>query len=210
VTRARAFAEVEIGSIADPSFLSDIERGYLAKFGARRIEEFVAGRLAARRAIEALVGVAPTVIAREPDGAPRIEGIPPGVRLAISITHGKRLAIALAALGSQAVGVDLTDGTDAPRIRRVARRAFPRDAERALALADDRSAIRAWAIKEAVAKTLRMGLLEQSGFERIEVVAIDVPEVRVDGVAPQLTIEIDARRDGAVRASALLTGTLLG
>jgi phosphopantetheinyl transferase len=207
VIRSIAYGEAAIFETADRGFLSDVERSYFARFGhPRRTGEFIAGRLAARRALFALVPAAAgraISIEREDDGAPRLVGLEDAGPLVISITHAKERAIAVAARGVDPIGVDLTDHVDCARIRKVARRAFPREEERALALADDRSAVRAWALKEAVAKALRMGLLEQMGFERIEVVSLEPPRVRVRGDARALELEL-ADQDDGVRATAIV------
>ena len=200
MTRRLAHGEALRSEAGDDAFLSDEERGYVRGFAhARRVEEFLAGRLAARRAIAALLGTERALrIVRERDGAPRIEGLPAGVTLALSISHGARRAIAVVAEGTAPLGVDLTDWTDAPRIRRVARRAFPRPDERARALVDGRTACRAWAIKEAVGKALRIGLLYDGGFERIEWLG---DAVRVDGVASELQLRIVDADDGPVASA---------
>ena len=205
--RELAHGEARIGEPRDRSFLSDVERSYFARFSAdKRCDEFLAGRLAVRRAIARLlhadtwpIGLS---IERQDDGAPKIVGL--HVELAISISHAKTRAIAIAALGPSPVGVDLTDDADAARIRRVARRAFPRAHERALALVDDRTACRAWAMKEAVAKALRMGLLEQGGFERIEVLDVERPRVSVQGDAREVEVTVEVEEvEGGVRAVAM-------
>ncbi|MBK7398878.1 MAG: 4'-phosphopantetheinyl transferase superfamily protein [Myxococcales bacterium] len=174
--------------------LSAIERALVASFGAaRRKAEFVAGRRAARAALLAL-GVVPDAISRADDGAPVVHAT---TAVVLSISHGERMAFA-AATHTGPLGIDLTDRRDAARIRRVARRAFPREAERALALVDDESACRAWAIKEAVAKALRIGMLEQSGVERIEILDLATLQLRVDGAPPALSLSIEDVEDGVL------------
>ena len=203
--RAVAHGEARVGETHDRGFLSDVERGYFARFGhVKRELEFLAGRLAVRRALTALIGeLPPLAIEREDDGAPRVIGLSPTHDVVVSITHAGTRALAIAAHGPYPIGVDLTEWTDAARIRRVARRAFPRAHERDLVLVDDRTAARAWAMKEAVAKSLRMGLLEQAGFERIEVVSVEAPRVTIQGDDRVVTLELEDLDDG-VRAIALV------
>lgn len=174
--------------------LSALERALVASFGAaRRRAEFVAGRRAARRALLA-IGVVPTAIARADDGAPMVHA---STEVVLSISHGERVAFA-ASCHRGPLGIDLTDRRDAARIRRVARRAFPREAERTLALADDQSACRAWALKEAVAKALRIGMLEQSGVERIELLDLTTLRILVDGAPPSLSLSVEDVEDGVL------------
>ena len=194
-------AEVEIVAGADASFLSDVERSYAAEFRSRRrVDELVAGRRVARDALERLVGRerARSIarIEREPDGAPRVVGL--DVAVTISITHGRTKALAAAAEGVAPLGIDLTDARDLDRIRRVARRAFPRDDERALALANERATRLSWAIKESIAKALRIGLLYDAGFDRISVASLGPVVVRVDGADPGLAFEVFDRADGVL------------
>ncbi len=165
---------------ADLERLSPSERARATGFSSeRRVREFVAGRLAARDAMAALIGPLPAALAidRHDDGAPRIVGLASEVSLTIS--HAERSALAVVASGALSIGLDLTDHADAARIRRVARRAFPRAEERERCLASDADAIAAWAIKEACAKALRVGLLEQGGFARFEVTSLAPPEMRL-------------------------------
>jgi 4'-phosphopantetheinyl transferase len=182
------------------ALLSAVERARLStQRSARRRAEFVAGRLAARRALSGSGLPLPRDLAidRDEDGAPLLIGL---AGVALSITHARVRAIA--AVADRPIGIDLCDATDAPRIRRVARRAFPRAHERALVLEDDRSACLAWAAKEAVAKALRIGMLEGGGVERIEIVAIDPLEVRVDAARCDLVFEVRAVDEGWLVAAA--------
>jgi len=123
-------------------------------YDGRRRQEHVAGQLAARIALEALVGEAAhhAVIARDRDGAPEVRGLPP----LVSISHGRRFAVAV--VGQvRALGIDLCEHEQSARVRRVAER-FISAEENALAAADDWATL--WALKEAAAKALRRGLLE--------------------------------------------------
>jgi phosphopantetheinyl transferase len=202
-----AHGEARVGETSDRSFLSDVERGYFAHFGApKREQEFIAGRLAVRRALQSLIGNLPEALSieREDDGAPRVVGVE-SHDVVVSITHAGARALAIAAHGPLPIGIDLTEWSDAARIRKVARRAFPRAHERDLVLASDRTAVRAWALKEAVAKSLRMGLLEQAGFERIEVVGVEDPLVTIKDDARVVTMALEELDEG-VRAIAYVVG----
>jgi 4'-phosphopantetheinyl transferase EntD len=196
--RRVALVEVPIVTGADASLLSDVERAHAAAFkSARRVDEFVAGRLAARRAIASLLGgERDVVVDREENGAPRVVGL--DAELVLSITHGRTRALAAVAEGPRPFGIDLTDDRDVARIRRVARRAFPRDDERSMALANDRAARRAWAIKESIGKALRIGLLYDAGFERIVLASLDPVVVQVDGADPALSFDVTEREDGVL------------
>jgi phosphopantetheinyl transferase (holo-ACP synthase) len=123
--------------------------------------------------------------------------------VSLSITHATRRAFAVAGRGAGPLGLDLCEHADAVRVRRVARRAFPREDERARVLADDRRACIAWAAKEAVAKALRIGMLEGAGVERIEIVELaldaDVPiRVHVDHADPGLAFEVRTVDEGVL------------
>jgi len=209
VRRALAFGAADISSdqAEEPllASISEVERELHRQLrSARRRAEFLAGRTAVRRAIASVLGecdLRALVIARHDDGAPRIEGI--AAELAISISHSRTRAIAVAALGSEPIGIDLCDHGDAPRIKRVAERAFPRAPERALAMVDDRAARASWAIKEAVGKALRIGLLYDGGFDRIELLSLDPPRVRVAGDERVVTLSIREHVD-AVEAVAIV------
>jgi 4'-phosphopantetheinyl transferase EntD len=137
--------------------ISDEEWQHACTLDGKRRIEHVAGRVAARAALYALVGSSAVVIVRADDGAPEIRGMaaPP----LLSISHGHNAAVA--AVGYVGcLGIDLCDHEDALRVRRVALR-FMRPEETALA---NRGGVARWAslwaLKEAGAKALRHGLLE--------------------------------------------------
>jgi 4'-phosphopantetheinyl transferase EntD len=152
-------------SLAEPGQyrerISDEEWQYACTLDGKRRIEHVAGRVAARAALHALVGSsAPdlgVVIARAEDGAPEISGMagPP----LVSISHGHNAAVA--AVGYVGcLGIDLCDHEDALRVRRVALR-FMRPEETALAHRGGAARWASlWALKEAGAKALHHGLLE--------------------------------------------------
>jgi 4'-phosphopantetheinyl transferase EntD len=198
VSRRVALVEVPIVSGGDASHLSEVERAHAAAFeSARRVDEFVAGRLAVRRAIGSLLGrERDVVVDREENGAPRLVGL--DAEIAISITHGRTRAIAAAAEGTRPFGIDLTDERDVVRIRRVARRAFPRENERRIALASECATRLSWAVKESIGKALRIGLLYDAGFERIAIASLDPLVVHVDGADPALSFDVTERTDGVL------------
>ena len=84
------------------------------------------------------------------------------------------------------------------RIRRVARRAFPRENEREIVLAEDSTTRLGWAIKESIGKALRIGLLYDAGFERISIASLDPIVVQVDGADPGLAFDVVERADGVL------------
>jgi 4'-phosphopantetheinyl transferase EntD len=157
--------------LADPeayrALLADDEWRAALAFDGKRRNEHVAGRAAARAALRALVGDAAFAIARGDDGAPRVVGLvdPP----LVSISHGRRAAVAVVGR-TRALGIDLCDRDDAARVARVARRFVP---EHAIVARDD-DWPRLWALKEAGAKALRVGLLE-GGLRATTLASIDPP-----------------------------------
>lgn len=167
--------------------LAEPERAQGLAFGSsKRQGEWVAGRSAMREALHALVGPLPTtvVIGQAADGAPEIRGLGYEPPPAISISHGHREAVAVAARVRR-VGIGLCDHQDAYRVRRVAAR-FLAPEERALAEAkdDDASWSTLWALKEAAAKALRVGLLD-GGLRATRVASLYPPRF-APGSAPAI------------------------
>jgi phosphopantetheinyl transferase len=148
----------------------------LALESPKRKGEWAAGRAAAREALQALVGPLPAhvFIGQAADGAPEVRGLDHQPPPAISISHGHREAVALAARTGR-VGIDLCDHQDAHRVRRLAAR-FLAAEECALARTtdDDASWSTLWALKEAAAKALRVGLLD-GGLRATRVASLDPP-----------------------------------
>src|SRR5215813_9753715 len=105
VVKARiAIAGSDLDGIA-PAERAEAERLGL---GEHRRAEWRAGRLAARAALEGLLGAgaaAGLVVAREEDGAPVVVGAD-GV--AVSISHGRRWAVAAAGRVAR-LGIDLCE-----------------------------------------------------------------------------------------------------
>jgi phosphopantetheinyl transferase (holo-ACP synthase) len=118
------------------------------------------GRLAAWRALGRLLGTLDGV-GIEPDGGrPVVTGC--GPRIALSVTHGRRRAFAVAGEASR-LGIDLCDLEHAPRIAAFAPRF----------LAEERPLLRTpwehascFAAKEAGLKALGLGLLDGGLFDR--------------------------------------------
>lgn len=135
-----------------------------AMHGYRAIQ-FAGGRLAAAAVLRELgAGLAPILVGD--DGAP---GAPAGV--ALSISHKQDLAVAMAARGGWAIGVDLED-VDRARPG-VARRVLT-DAEfaEAEALPEGRrwiDAVVRFAVKECIYKALQPRLRRYIGFGEAEV-----------------------------------------
>jgi hypothetical protein len=94
---------------AREELLSEAERAQLAtlRFGPRRRNEWIRGRLAMRRAIVSRFGekAARLSLLSEPDGAPRLEG---AADCAVSLSHdGDYFAAAIASRAGMRVAVDL-------------------------------------------------------------------------------------------------------
>jgi phosphopantetheinyl transferase len=114
-----------------------------------RLLEWRWGRAAARELFEPGVW-----IDRADDGTPLVRGAP-GL---VTISHTRTWAAA-AAGDVSALGIDVCDHTDASRVRRVLPR-FGGTDQALLEGASDRDFCCFWAIKEAAAKALNIGLLD--------------------------------------------------
>ena len=95
-----------------------------ARFGVRRRAEWIAGRVAARRALCRLLGdeAAPVSVISAPNGAPRALGRPD---LSISLSHdGPWVAVATShrRRGWTRVAIDLCDARHDDRVRRLLER----------------------------------------------------------------------------------------
>jgi 4'-phosphopantetheinyl transferase EntD len=158
-------------------------------FEGQRLIEHVAGRVAARIALAALIGPAAddALIERADDGSPRVSGIfdPP----LVSISHGRRAAVAVVGHARE-LGIDLCDHDDAMRVRRVVVR-FVRPDETALA---ERGGVprwaALWALKEAGAKALHHGLLE-GGLRATSLRSIAPPVFDYPALAAQVSYGTD-------------------
>ena len=117
-----------------------------------RQDDRLAGQLAARRAVAAIVGDGTFHVEREESGAPRVvvEG---GAPVSVSIAHQGGLGVAMAARGAH-VGIDLE--RHEPRHPSFNREWFT-EAEQER-LGSGLPSTRAWAVKEAVLKVLGTGM----------------------------------------------------
>jgi phosphopantetheinyl transferase (holo-ACP synthase) len=130
-------------------------------------DRHAAGRLAAERAL-----------ARLGAGALGYDGPRPivvGASAAVSITHGRTRALAVAARTAH-LGIDVVDDSDAGRVARLADR-YLRD-ERALAVTP-RACVACFAAKEAGLKALGLGLFDGGMFDTcpVRVVSLDPPRL---------------------------------
>lgn len=143
---------------AEAAALVGEERRLCARYRTPgRRAQFLAGRIAARRALALALGRSPSTppeIGRDPAGAPLVNDHP---ELRVSISHSHGLAVAVAA--PFAVGVDLE--LDEPRPEALARHFFGAAERAALAAAPaaERQALvtELWTRKEAAAKVGRWG-----------------------------------------------------
>ncbi len=176
------------GAAASPELLAPAERAVLERFEAeKRRADWLRGRLAARAAVEALLGGCPDGLAilADPSGAPLVHGAP-GVVVSLSHGHGRAAAWALR---DGLPGVDLEkvrprppgtlrfylspeerewvatfEGSADPQLPAgETSRRFDRDGPPS---PRDRAAVVLWALKEAAFKALRpprgLGLLDVS------------------------------------------------
>lgn len=153
--------------------LHEAEWHAAASLDGHRRTEHVAGRVAARAAIAALLGRAAdhAVVSRAEDGAPIVSGIvnPP----LVSISHGRSAAVAIAAHAS-CLGIDLCEHEDAARVRNVLARFAALEEMGLVAHASSAGWATLWALKEAAAKAVRIGLLD-GGLRATRVASIEPP-----------------------------------
>ncbi|MBI3544540.1 MAG: hypothetical protein HY075_14810 [Deltaproteobacteria bacterium] len=153
---AIAWAECPLEDARDVADLSARERELLgALSNAKLAREFVAGRMAAHRAIEKLTGQAQEVLK---DGVGR--PCPTDARIRVSISHGRGRAVAAAGFVDR-LGVDLCEHADAGRIETLAARFL----SRVPPPGSVRGHCAAWAEREAGLKALGLGLLDGGAFE---------------------------------------------
>lgn len=158
----------------DPERLHPRERSLFEALDATdaRRREWFAGRIAARAALTEL-GYPDVATSRRDNGAPHLEG--EGAQaLHVAITHGKRLAAAVAAHASGRwphVGIDVVDAEDLDRVLHVAKRVLTDD-ERARAAADPMHARLAWGAREAIAKATNTGMFVFA-LSRVWTLAVD-------------------------------------
>jgi phosphopantetheinyl transferase len=123
----------------------------------RRRAQFIAGRVAARRALGVFLGkttAAGVPIGKDASGAPQVDG---HGSLCVSIAHSEDVAVAVAA--PFPLGVDIE--WDAPRLDSFARLFFTRAERRRISLASDRERHTVintlWTRKEAASKVGHWG-----------------------------------------------------
>jgi phosphopantetheinyl transferase len=171
--------------------LSTPEREALARAGYQgpRRDEWIAGRLAARRALARRLGVEARDVSvlADPDGAPRANG--GRAPLAISLSHDAgRVAVALRP-GPGRVAVDLCARVHARRLPRLLDRLRLEHARR------DACAI--WAALECALKLRGLGVTALLGA-RLRVAGADPGAVRVSGLGADVQCRLASRRGFAL------------
>jgi len=161
-------------SESDMAALHPDERSAARHHRGFRLSSYVGGRLAAHAAVRALGGPF-TGIGTGPRGAPVA---PAGI--ALSITHKRTLAIAVAAKSEHGdLGVDLED-LEPPREGIASRVLRPEEQEVISRLPEDRqwtATVLRFSLKEAIYKALAPKLQRYIGFEEASV------SLRTDGLA---------------------------
>jgi 4'-phosphopantetheinyl transferase N-terminal domain len=137
---------------AREELLSEAERAQVATLGlrGRRRNEWIRGRLAARRALISRFGETATHLSllTEEDGAPRLEG---KTDSAVSLSHdGDYFAVAIADRGVRRVAVDICLQQHEARLQRI----FSRLDVRGLKL----DVVAGWAALECFLKLRRLGV----------------------------------------------------
>jgi phosphopantetheinyl transferase len=174
-----------------PALLTRTERAEVERlrYGGRRRDEWIAGRLAARRVLARRLGpdAADLSVVTDPTGAPRVTG--GAAPLAISLSHdGGRIAVALAA-GQGRVAVDVCDRAHARRLPAVLAR---------LHLADDNAdACAIWAALECALKLRGVGVTALLGA-RLAVAPMGVAALRVSGLGATAVCRVSSRKDYAL------------
>ncbi|MBX2800577.1 MAG: SDR family NAD(P)-dependent oxidoreductase [Myxococcales bacterium] len=144
----------------------------------RRVRDRVAGRVAAKRAISSLTGVAPhqVSVTSAPSGEPLCD-VPghPGVRVSVTHRAGRAFAVAV---HTGFVGIDLERVETRPPS--FARSWFD-DAERAVIASDPERQTIAWAIKEAVLKLIGTGMACSPHEVRVLDIAQSTATIQVTG-----------------------------
>lgn len=198
------------GELQAPSFevgawLTPAEAAACAAFPAeKRRRDWLAGRVAAKRALARLWGRAPRECGVEPDaqGRPR----PAGLAGSLSISHCI-LGAAAAARKTGLVGVDWETVEERPaRVVEL----FAREDERAFVATPD-AQTRLWALKESALKLLGVGL--SGGAHAARVHFEDAPRVEFFGAAQAAwrslgspAVRFFEARDAASRLCVAYTG----
>jgi hypothetical protein len=110
---------------------------------------------------------------------------------AISITHGRTRALAIAARVAR-LGIDLVDDADAPRLARLAARFLAPERDLATTAA---ARAACFAAKEAGLKALGLGLYDGGMFDTCAVTVLSLAPPRL---APDLTLVLGRVHDGTV------------
>jgi len=171
--------------------LTDSERDHLDRLrhrGSRR-DEWIAGRLAARRVLARRLGAAAQHldVLSDEDGAPRVTG--GAVPLAISLSHdGGRVAVALAP-GGVRLAVDVCDRAHAGRLPAILRRLGVTGAHR------DPCAL--WAAIECALKLRRRAVTALLGAP-LKIAAAGAHQVRVSGLGADAVCQVVSRADHAL------------
>ncbi len=175
-----ATAEAREGDDVDAWLDADELRELQARGTDRRIRDRVAGRVAAKRALHQLTGVAPSAvrIRRAPSGEP-LADVPGHPQARVSVSHRDGHAIAVA-VDIGRIGVDL-EGVEA-RPASFARTWFD-SSEQALVGTDPLRQTIAWCAKEAVLKALGTGMALSPHGVRVTHIAHDVVNVELVGDA---------------------------
>jgi 4'-phosphopantetheinyl transferase EntD len=193
------FAAVPLAPEVDPTLLTPQERSLFEQLpgAGHRRREWAAGRLAGRAALRAS-GAGAASILRDDNGAPRLVG-PHADEVHLAITHGKRLAAAIATRRDgpwPTVGIDLVDAEDQARIERIAER-FLKPCEHGLIAAEARAAMIVWGAREAVAKATRTGMF-LFALSAVWVESIETETGRISVNVPGMHLGYTALADGGV------------
>jgi 4'-phosphopantetheinyl transferase EntD len=209
-----ALATMAIGGEPDREGLEPPERTIFDTLKAEpRRREWWAGRMVAKAALAAL-GARPLAIAADPRGVPRLEG-QGADRWFIAISHGRRLASAIAASAESpfpGVGVDIVDDEDRARIEKLEARVLTPH-ERALADVDRDARILAWGAREAIAKATATGMfafaLKGVSIQRIERAPLSVGGFgRIEVALEGAEILFEPLADGGILVAAGCTRTV--
>jgi len=147
---------------------------------ASRIADRLAGRIAAKKALSALTGVAPHAIdiPAAPSGEPLAQ-VPGWPHVRVSLSHREGTAFAVAVREGR-VGVDLEH--IGPRPESFAQQWFSLH-ERQEAHGEDARLTLMWAVKEAVLKALGTGMAIRPQEIEVEQIGADSAKVRLVGEA---------------------------
>jgi phosphopantetheinyl transferase len=174
-----------------PALLTRTERAEIERlrYGGRRRDEWIAGRLAARRVLARRLGpgAGDLSVVTDPTGAPRVTG--GATPLAISLSHdGGWIAVAVAP-GLGRVAVDVCDRAHARRLPAVLAR---------LRLADGNAdACAIWAALECALKLRGVGVTALLGA-RLAVAPMGVASLRVSGLGATAVCQVCSRPDYAL------------